>query len=211
MKNTFKIVALVAFVFFALGAEGQKQKKVQKFKVSKVIDVPAAELWEVVGEDYGKIAYSHPRIMTSDYIGGSLKGQEGAQRICYFNEKQTQFLKEQMVDFAPERMSFTNKVFQAGKFPVDPDYTKAVYRIKDLGDGKSEFSFDMQYRTKPAFMGSMTKGKFKKLINDYFIAVEHYTKTGEPVTRDNFKEIKKLYVQTDDYRTDLKMVASIMD
>jgi len=158
MKKTFQILAVVAVVFFALGAEGQAQKKVQKFKVSKVINVPANELWEVVGEDYGKIAYSHPKIIASDYIDGSLKAGEGVQRVCYFNEKQTQFLKEQMVDYSPETMSFTNKVFQAGKFPVDPDYTRAVYHVKDLGNGKSEFSFDMQYRTKPAFMGAMSKG-----------------------------------------------------
>ena len=37
------------------------------------------------------------------------------------------------------------------------------------------------------------KGKFKKLISDYFIAIEHYGKTGEAVTKENFKEIKKQY------------------
>ena len=52
----------------------------------------------------------------------------------------------------------------------------------------------MNYRTKPAFMGGMMKGSFKKLINDYFIAIEHHVKTGEKVTKDNFKEIKKAYV-----------------
>ena len=211
MKNAIKISTLVAMIVLAPGAEGQKQKKVQTFKVSKVIDVPAKEIWAIVGEDYGEIANSHPKIMTSDYIGGSLKGQEGAQRVCYFNEKQTQYLKEEMVNFAPEQMSFTNKVFQAGKFPVDPEYTQAIYRVKDLGNGKSEFSFDMKYRTKPAIMGAMAKGKFKKLINDYFIAVEHYAKTGEAVTKDNFKQIKKLYVNQKQVKSDLQMVASIMD
>jgi len=210
MKKTFQILAVIAAVFFVLGAEAQTQKKVQKFKVSKVIDVPAQELWSVVGEDYGKIAYSHPKIIASDYIDGSLKAGEGVQRVCYFNEKQTQFLKEEMVNYSPENMSFTNKVFQAGKFPVDPDYTRAVYHVKDLGNGKSEFSFDMQYRTKPAFMGAMSKGKFKKLINDYFIAVEHYAKTGEEVTKENFKDIKKQYVAIESDET-LELVASIMD
>ncbi len=211
MKHSFQTLAVVAMMFFALGAEGQKQKKVQKFKVSKIIDLPADEIWAVVGEDYGKIAYSHPKIIASDYIDGSLKAGEGAQRVCYFNEKQTQFLKEKMVNYAPERMSFTNKVYQAGKFPVDPDYTQAIYRVKDLGNGKSEFSFDMQYRTKPAIMGSMAKGKFKKLINDYFIAVEHYVKTGEPVTKENFKEIKKQYAKAETGIGELQMVASILD
>ena len=194
MKQRLRLIALLAVALFATDALAQKQKKVQQFKVSKVIDLPADRLWAVVGEDYGKIAHSHPKIISSDYVDGSLKAGEGAHRICYFNEKQTQYLKEKMVDFSPDQMTFTNKVYQAGKFPVDPEYTQAVYQIKDLGDGTSEFSFDMQYRTKPAFMGSMAKGKFKKLINDYFIAVEHYVRTGEEVTQENFKEVRKQYV-----------------
>lgn len=195
MEKTMRIFALGLLVILAGNVNAQKQKKLQKFKVSKVIDLPADKVWEVVGDDYGRIAYSHPKIIASDYINGTLKAGEGAERICYFNEKQTQFLKEKMINYSPETMSFTNTVYQAGKFPVDPDYTQAVYSIKDLGNGTSEFSFDMQYRTKPAFMGAMAKGKFKKLIQDYFIAVEHHAKTGEKVTKENFKEIKKKYAK----------------
>ncbi|MEP1034168.1 SRPBCC family protein [Ekhidna sp.] len=195
MRKTMRVLALGILVALSGNVEAQKQKKLQKFQISKVMDIPADQLWEVVGEDYGRIAYSHPKIIASDYINGTLKAGEGAERVCYFNEKQTQFLKEKMVNYSPESMSFTNTVYQAGKFPVDPQYTHAVYKVKDLGNGTSEFSFDMQYRTKPAIMGPMAKGKFKKLIRDYFIAVEHHAKTGEKVTKDNFKQIKKQYVQ----------------
>lgn len=191
MKRILKITAMALITGFSFSASGQK--KVQTFQVSKILPFPAEKVWAVIGEDYGSIAYSHPKIMDSEYINGTLKAGEGAERVCYFNEKQTQFLKEKMVDYSPEDMRFTNTVFQAGKFPVDPENTKAVYQVRDLGNGSSEFSFDMQFRTQPAFMGMMAKGKFKKLINDYFIAVEHHIKTGEKVTKENFKSIKKLY------------------
>lgn len=197
MKKTMRVVMLGILVTLSGNAEAQKQKKVQTFQVSKVIDLPADQLWAVVGDDYGRIAYSHPKIIASDYINGTLKAGEGAERVCYFNEKQTQFLKEKMVNYSPETMSFTNTVYQAGKFPVDPAYTQAIYKVKDLGNGTSELSFDMQYRTKPAIMGAMAKGKFKKLIQDYFIAVEHHVKTGEEVTKDNFKQIKKRYAKAE--------------
>ena len=131
--------------------------------------------------------------MTSDYIGGTLQGGEGVERVCYFNKKETRFLKEKMVNFSPDKMTFTNKVFQAGRFPVDPELTQAIYSVEDLGNGTCRFSFDMQYRTKPAFMSGMMKGSFKKLIADYFIAVEHHAKTGEKVTKDNFKRVRKQY------------------
>ncbi len=174
----------------------QAQKKVKKLTLSKVIPVEAQDVWRVVGEDYGAIAHSHPKIISSDYIDGSLKGGEGVERVCYFNEQETQYLKEKMVDFKPEEMTFTNQVFQAGKFPVDPEMTKAVYTVEDLGDGTSKLTFDMQFRTIPAFMGGLMKGQFKKLIEDYFVAIEHHVKTGENVTKDNFKTIKKQYKKT---------------
>ena len=194
MKNSRRLSALLVFVI-TMAAHAQEQKRVQAFKVSKVIDVPAEQVWQIIAEDYGAIAYSHPKIISSEYVNGSLKGGEGAERVCNFNEKGTKFLKEKMVDYDPENMRFVNKVYQAGKFPVDPDYTKAVYKVDAMADNKSRISFDMQYRTKPAIMGSIAKGGFKKLIEDYFIAIEHHAKTGERVTKENFKAIKKQYAK----------------
>ena len=191
-------LAIMAFLVSAVALPGDKSpetkpKKVKTFTVSKELDLPADQVWAVVGEDYGAIALSHPAIVHSEYIGGSQQACEGAERVCNFNESGTQYLKEKMVNYDPDNMQFTNRVYQAGKFPVDPDYTEAVYSVKDLGDGRSMLTFDMQYRTKPAFLGGMMKGKFKGLIEDYFIAIEHYVRTEQAVTRDNFKEIKKMY------------------
>jgi len=181
------------FLLFFFAQTSHAQKKVKTFKVSKVIELPAETVWAIVGEDYGSIAYSHPKIISSNYINGTLAAGEGAERVCLFNEKGTQFLKEKMTDYDAANMTFVNKVFQAGKFPVDPEVTQAIYKVEDLGNGTSRFSFDMQFRTKPAMMGGMMKGQFKKLIEDYFIAVEHHARTGEKVTQENFKEIKKQY------------------
>ena len=184
-------IPMLFFSFFNGGAHAQK--KVQTLTVAKDIQLPASTLWAIIGEDYGSVAYSHPKIVSSNYINGSLKAEEGAQRICLFNEKGTQFLKEKMVNYDPANMTFVNQVFQAGKFPVDPDLTRAVYKVEDLGNGSSRIVFDMQFRTKPGFMGGMMKKSFRKLIEDYFISVEHHARTGEKVTRENFKTIKKQY------------------
>ena len=184
-------------VLFSLGAlfigNLIAQKKVQSFIVEREFNLPAEKIWKIVGEDYGSVAYSHPKVIKSVYEKGTYKAQEGAERVCYFNKKETQFLKEKMVNYNPDEMTFVNKIYQAGKFPVDPEYTQAVYKVVDLGNGKSKMSFDMDFRTKPAFMGTIAKGKFKKLIQDYLIAIEHYARTGEEVTKENFKAIKKQY------------------
>lgn len=169
------------------------QKKVKHFKVEKIINLPADKVWEVVGNDYGAIAHSHPKIINSEYTNGSLKGKEGAERMCYFNKKGSKYLHEKMINYSPENMSFTNTILKAGKFPVNPKYTKAIYQVTDLGNGKCKISIDMTYRTKPAMMGGMMKGAFIKLMKDYFIAVEHHVKTRENVTKKNFKKVKKQY------------------
>ncbi len=195
MKDVMSLLGLLLFsvVLLSFTVAEKKPKKVQTFQVSKVLPFSAQEVWKVVGEDYGKIAHSHPAIVYSEYIDGSLKGGEGAERVCNFNESGTRYLKEKMVNYDPQNFRFTNQVFQAGKFPVDPDLTRAVYSVTPISNTTCRLTFDMQYRTKPAFMGGMMKGNFKNLINDYFISIEHHIKTGETVTKENFKSIKKQY------------------
>lgn len=192
MKSFLKISFLFSLSILGLQLL-QAQEKVQKFTVSHVIQAPAAKVWAVVGEDYGAIANSHPKIISSDYINGSLQAGEGAQRVCNFNESGTKYLKETMVDYDPVNYTFRNQVFQAGKFPVDPEYTFAIYRVEPIDENSCRFTFDMTYRTTPAMMGAMMKSNFKKLIADYAVAVEHHVNTGESVNKDNFKEVKREY------------------
>lgn len=192
MKNAIKIIA-ASIAFLGMLSNASAQKKRQHLVLSKEFNLPASEVWKVVGEDYGAVAKSHPKIVSSNYVNGSLVAKEGAERICNFNEKGTQYLKEKMINYDPTNMSFVNTVYQAGKFPVDPELTEALYKVEDLGNGRCRLTFNMKYRTKPAFMGSLMKGKFKGLIKDYFIAIEHHVKTGEAVTKENFKSIKKMY------------------
>lgn len=192
MQTLFRTGILFLFLFVAFGTS-TAQKKVKNFQVSKVIPHSAEKVWAVVGEDYGAIANSHPRIISSEYINGSLKAGEGAQRVCNFNEKGTQYLKEKMVNYNPADKTFKNQVFKAGKFPVVPEYTYAIYKVEAIDENTSRFSFDMTYRTKPAFMGGLMKNNFIKLINDYALAISHHISTGEAVNKSNFKEIKKSF------------------
>ncbi|MEO0340161.1 MAG: hypothetical protein AAF242_13220, partial [Bacteroidota bacterium] len=67
MKTKMKSIVLSALVLLSFQTiYGQKQKKVQNFQVSHVINAPADKVWAIVGEDYGAIANSHPKIVSSD-------------------------------------------------------------------------------------------------------------------------------------------------
>lgn len=178
--------AMLAFTISAIA-----QKKTQGFTSSFVINAPIDKVWKVIGEDYGSIAYSHPKIVSSDYLKGSFKAGEGAERVCNFKEDGSQYLHERQVNYDHINYTFKNQVFHAGKFPVIPENTFAIYKLEKIDANSCRFVFDMTFRTSPAMMGVLMKGSFKKLIADYAIAIEHHVNTGEKVTKENFKEIKK--------------------
>ncbi len=191
MKTSIKVALAVVTLFTATNLAAEK--KVHSFTVSRTIKAPAEKVWAVVGDDYGAIAHSHPKIVSSNYLSGTLKSGEGAERVCHFNEKGTKYVKEKQINYDPDNYTFKAQVYHAGGMPLDPNYNFAVYKVEVVDANTCKLVLDMGIRTKPAFMGTMAKGKFKKIIEDYMIAVEHHVLTGEKVTKDNFKEIKARY------------------
>ena len=169
------------------------QKKSHSFTVSRTIAASADEVWAVVGEDFGAIANSHPKIVSSNYINGSLKSGEGAERVCHFNDEKTKYVHEKQVNYDPENRSFKVQVLHSEDIPLDPEYSFAVYKVKEVNASASELSVEMTFRTKPAVMGAVAKGNFKKTLDAYLLAVEHHVKTGEIVNKETFKDIKKQY------------------
>lgn len=188
-KTRFTLLTLAMLIGFV----GLAQKKVKTFEVSRVIQAPAQNVWKVVGEDFGAIANSHPKILSSNYINGSLKSGEGAERVCNFNERKTKYTHEKQISYDPENYSFKAQVFHAEGLPLDTDYSIATYRVVPIDDQSSKLVFSMVYRTKPSFLGSLAKANFKKTLSNYLLAVEHHVLTGEVVNQDTFKKIKKQY------------------
>ena len=187
----------IYFLFLAASITATAQKKVKSFVVTRTIPAPIEKVWHVVGEDFGAIANSHPGIVSSSYNQGSITyGGEGAERICNLNEDGSKYIRETQLDYDAENHKFTVQVYHTEGIPLSPEHTKAVYAVRAIDAKTSEVSFEMTYRTTPAFLGWLAKGKFKKGIEDYLIAVEHHVVTGENVNKDNFKAIKKQYTKS---------------
>ena len=168
-------------------------KKQQEVIAERVVNIPSTKVWNILAEDYGAIANSHPTIITSEYTSGTVSGGKGAERKCYFNKKGTQMFHEKITKWEPEIMSFTQIIVDYKKFPIDKENTQVVYSVEPIDANTSRIKAHLKYRTKPAFMGGMAKGKFRGMLEDYFLAIEHHIKTGENVTVENFKAIKKQY------------------
>lgn len=197
MKNQVKRVGIILLIsLFSSGVFAQSmEKKYKTIKVEIKINAPADEVWKVMVGDYGRIGNFSPYIYVSEYQNGSLKGVEGAERKCYFNEKQTQWSHEKIADLDNENYVMRNIIIDAAKFPLNLDNSQAFYGVKDNGDGTSTASYEFQFRTAPAFMGALAKGNFIKTLGGTLIGLKHHVETGEVVNASNKKydEIKDKY------------------
>jgi len=197
MKITMKsIFVLVLIGIMGINASAQSMaKKFRTVKVEMQINAPAERVWEAMVLDYGEISNFSPYIYTSEYTNGSLKGELGAERKCNFNEKGTQWSKERIEEIDNKNMIMRNVVIDGAKLPLNFDNSQAFYRVKDNGDGTSTASYEFQFRTKPAFLGIIAKGGFKKQLSGTLVGLKHYIETGERVTggTDKYKQIKKKY------------------
>lgn len=188
-------LSLAFMVNFNLAQAQSMTKSYKTIKVEREINAPADKVWQAMVLDYGEISNFAPSIYASNYEKGSLKGEVGAQRKCSFNEKGSRWTQEQIKELDAENKRMKNIILDAAKFPLDKDNSYAIYQVKDQGDGTSTASYEFNYRTKPAFMGGMVKGKFRKLLTETLMGLDHYVTTGEIVNANtgNWKTIKKKY------------------
>ena len=192
MKKSFTIIS--SFTIMLLWSSLLHAQKIQQFAVTEVVYAPAEAVWEVIADDYGSIAYYHPRILNSAYANTRPETGEGIERISFFNKSGTRFLREKQVEYDAQNYTFKNLFLNAGKFPLDPENTFAVYQIIPVDETTSKIVFEMSYRTRFVLTGRILEATFKKLIRDLAIAVEHNFNTGDVIDRSNYKLMKKQYI-----------------
>lgn len=174
--------------------KSEKMKKVQSYTTSVKIQLPAKKVWNLISKDYGNVHNYADQIHTSEYIGGYKEGSENCERVCYLDPKKTTYYREKMTDVDNQNMSYTNTMIEVGKLPIVPGISKTFFNVNSLSENSCELIANSEYRTKPAIMGILFKGKFKSTMTDYLISVASYAETGVPVTKENFKSLKRDFV-----------------
>ncbi|MCI4671234.1 MAG: SRPBCC family protein [Bacteroidia bacterium] len=196
MKAKILIISVLGLLIFGGSFFAQTESKKTQYVAVKVdINAPAELVWQAMVLDYGAISNFSPYIYSSNYENGSLKGVVGAERKCNFDEKGKQWVHEKIFDIDPEERVMKNVPIDGEKLPLDFENSYALYKVKDNGDGTSTASYEFFFRTKPAFMGGIAKGGFKKQLGGTLIGLKHYIETGERVTPMNkkYNEIKGQY------------------
>ena len=160
---------------------------------SVVLPVSAEQVWQALAIDYDRVALSHPRMTRSVYKGASTVGGLGAERICYFNGRESRYLHEEIVYFNANSMEMTNSVTEAKGVPLDTTDAKALYSVEALAGSSSRLTVEMTILARPRFITGIVARQFEDVLSDFFLAFAHHLTTGEVVNRDNFAETEAEY------------------
>lgn len=195
-KFTSIFTLLFTISIVSISSAQSMGKSYKTVKVERVIPKPADRVWQAMVIDYGEISNFAPSIYASNYQAGSLKGEVGAERKCFFNEKGTRWSHETIVEIDHKKRVMKNRIIDAAKFPLDKDNSFALYTVKDNGDATCTAGYEFRFRAKPAFMTGMMKGSFEKQLMETLAGLEHYVTTGEVVnaTTGNWSSLKKQYL-----------------
>lgn len=156
------------------------------FKVETTVNTRLEEVWDLIYNRFGETALFNPNIEHSQFVTG-LKGEVGCERVCNLDPKT--FVREQIVSANPQK-SFTVDIVDSNM----PMVEKMLVTLHLIPAGeKTNVSITANYITKPAFMGTMVKGMFKKMLLKVLIGLKYHLETGNAVSKATFKPIFKQY------------------
>lgn len=169
-------------------------KKHKTISVERVLPFSSEKVWELIATNFDKFDNYNPEIYSSDYVSNKLDVGVGTIRKCVFDKKGKKYVMEEITAFDTNGRTLTYKLSKA-TVPMDLDNTQVIWKVEDLGNGKSKATCQMKFRMKPAMMTGIAKGKLKKGIVNMMIALEHHLTTGEIVNKgtNNFKDIRTKY------------------
>ena len=172
--------------------DAKTRSKVVSFVVIQEIEAPLPAVWKTIGNDFGEVYKSNPISTYSEYLDGFDGPELGAKRIMYMSENRKKYFIDRLAKWKKEK-HLTIEVAEKKGFPIVPAYTWVDMDLEDLGEDHSKLKIRFTYLTKPGFLKGMAKRSLKKNFQEYAWAIDHHTKTGEEITRANWKTIRKNY------------------
>ncbi len=161
------------------------------FVVEHELDVPVEKIWNLLVDDFPNVANSSQLSPKSEFVEGYNKVEVGAKRIMYKSKNLKKYFIDEIVLIDNERYDFTVDVVKAKGYPNT--FTRLEFGATPISNNSTKLRIAFTYKTKPKFLQEMIKRSLKKDIQDYLYAIDHYLKTGEVITNDNWKSIRSNY------------------
>lgn len=162
-------------------AEEAKVKEVQQTRLSEVINVPAAELWQIVGPGFTDAYVWSSAIDHSEGRGNAqFEGATCDERYCEVNSAGFDKIQEKLTIYNDETMELAYNAY-AG-LPSFVSFAENHWEVVDLGSGKSQIRMTITMHMKPFmgwFMGGMFRRNLDKAINSVMDDLKIYAETKE--------------------------------
>ncbi len=163
-------------------------KKLREVHIDIIVNTSKEELWDLTFNRFGEVNVFNPVIEGSHYTSEA-KGEVGCERHCAIDSKGTHVL-ERIVD-ATGHDSFEIEIV-GGNMPM-MEAAFARFNFEDVAPNKTQVHLVMRFRSKPAFMAPLMAIMIKGMLSDMLKGLKYHLETGELVTKENIKAIKKAY------------------
>ncbi len=194
MKRTSQLLATLILLMMTTttNANVKPEKKTVSIKHDIVINAPIEKVWNTLVENYGGLHNYSPSTVSSYCTNNATVAEMGAGRVCQFDEKGKKYMRENIVLFDAANYYFENQLVETS-YPMDTENTMATYKLTANADGTTTLTQEVMYRMKPAFMGGLMKGAYRKTIMDDQIGFKYFIETGNKSTEDTKKDLRKKY------------------
>ena len=138
-----------------------------------------------------KVSNSHPVSPQSEFTEGSTTVQEGSKRIMYMSKNHKKYFVDEIIKLDPEKHELLINVVEAKGYPIA--FSNVEFIADPVNTDVSKLTMVFSYQTKPRFLQGLAKGSLKKQLQEYVYAIDHHVTTGEVITANNWKQIRKKY------------------
>ena len=161
------------------------------FVVEHEINTSIDKVWKVLVDDFPDVANSSQLSPKSEFMEGHNEVEVGAQRIMYKTKNLKKYFIDEIILIDEEKYNFAIDVIEAKGYPNT--FTRLEFGATPISDNATKLRIVFTYKTKPKFLQGMIKKSLKKDIQNYIYAIDHHVETGEVITQENWKSIRKNY------------------
>ena len=187
------LIMLSLLFLFSCGTTINGHKNVRVITIERDLPFPIDSVWNTIFLNYGDAHKFNPNVVNSGYIGNVKKAIVGAERFMQNDVDGNEVIHERITHFDEDKKLMRFEIFEAKNVPIDTDVTFGESQLIALDDHTTKFSIKFHYRTKPRILAIFANGSLKKDFGKMTVGIEHYLTTQEPVTKENFDTIAKLY------------------
>jgi len=162
-----------------------------KFKIVELNIIANADkeaVWDTTFNRFGEVNNFNPLIEGSHFTSMD-KGEVGCERQCDLDLKGNHLI-ERIID-AQGHDSFELEIIGGSMPMMDKMFVKQEF--KEIGPNKTAIKLIVRFRSKPAFMAPLMGMMMKRMLFGMLLGLKYHLETGELVTKENIKAIKRAY------------------